>query len=221
MSSYEEEIENLRKEINQLNMEIVAKLSERVDVAQKIGEVKKRHGRPIVDRIREMKVFCEIIPFSQKVEAYKDKNLKGIILSGGPASVFDENAPLCQKEVFQLGFPVLGICYGLQLIGKMFGGELERSRRREYGKAIIKIDDHIVVVEIKGDEELSEPSDENKAKYRAATQHFDTLNDQQDQSIYYFHFLTPSNYDLFFKYLRDKNFDFVSNLDAELDNGTA
>ena len=96
----------------------------------------------IARRIREMKVFCEIIPFSQKVEAYKDKNLKGIILSGGPASVFDENAPLCQKEVFQLGFPVLGICYGLQLIGKMFGGELERSRRREYGKAIIKIDDH-------------------------------------------------------------------------------
>jgi GMP synthase (glutamine-hydrolysing) len=95
----------------------------------------------IARRIREMKVFCEIIPFSHKVEAYKDKNPKGIILSGGPASVFDENAPLCEKEVFQLGVPVLGICYGLQLIGKMFGGELKRSIRREYGKAVIKIDD--------------------------------------------------------------------------------
>jgi GMP synthase (glutamine-hydrolysing) len=96
----------------------------------------------IARRIREMRVFCEIIPFSQKAEGYKDKNLKGIILSGGPASVFDGNAPLCEKEVFQLGCPVLGICYGLQLIGKMFGGGLERSSRREYGRATIKIDDH-------------------------------------------------------------------------------
>lgn len=95
----------------------------------------------IARRIRENKVFCEIIPFNQKAETYKHKNLKGIILSGGPASVFDQNAPFCEREVFELGVPVLGICYGLQLIGKMFGGEVERSKKREYGKAIIKIDD--------------------------------------------------------------------------------
>ncbi|MFQ6002645.1 MAG: glutamine-hydrolyzing GMP synthase, partial [Candidatus Zixiibacteriota bacterium] len=96
----------------------------------------------IARRIRENKVFCEIIPFNQKTETYKHKNLKGIIISGGPASVFDQNAPFCEPEVFQLGVPVLGICYGLQLIGKMFGGEVERSKKREYGKAIIKIDNH-------------------------------------------------------------------------------
>jgi GMP synthase (glutamine-hydrolysing) len=96
----------------------------------------------IARRIRENKVFCEIIPFNQKSETYKHKNLKGIILSGGPASVFDSNAPFCESEVFELGVPVLGICYGLQLIGRLFGGELERSKKREYGKAIIKIDNY-------------------------------------------------------------------------------
>ena len=96
----------------------------------------------IARRIRENKVFCEIIPFNQKTETYKHKNPKGIILSGGPSSVFDQNAPFCESEVFKLGVPILGICYGLQLLGKIFGGEVERSKRREYGKAIIKIDNH-------------------------------------------------------------------------------
>jgi GMP synthase (glutamine-hydrolysing) len=94
----------------------------------------------IARRIRENKVFCEIIPFNQKAKESKHKNLKGIILSGGPSSVFDQNAPFCEPKVFELGVPVLGICYGLQLLGKMFDGEVERSKKREYGKAIIKID---------------------------------------------------------------------------------
>jgi GMP synthase (glutamine-hydrolysing) len=96
----------------------------------------------IARRIRENKVFCEIIPFNQKAETYRHKNLKGIVLSGGPASVFDSNAPFCEVEVFELGVPVLGICYGLQLVGRMFGGEVERSKRREYGKAILRIDNY-------------------------------------------------------------------------------
>lgn len=94
----------------------------------------------IARRIRENKVFCEILPFNQSLESYKEKNLKGIVLSGGPSSVFDQDAPFCTSEVFELGVPVLGICYGLQLIGKLFGGEVERSKEREYGKAIIHID---------------------------------------------------------------------------------
>ncbi|MCK4428133.1 MAG: glutamine-hydrolyzing GMP synthase [candidate division Zixibacteria bacterium] len=96
----------------------------------------------IARRIRENRVFCEIIPFNQKTETYKHKNLKGIILSGGPASIFDQNAPFCEEGVFEFDVPVLGICYGLQLIGKMFGGEMERSMKREYGKAIIETDNH-------------------------------------------------------------------------------
>jgi len=94
----------------------------------------------IARRIRENKVFCEILPFNQDPETYRHKNLKGVVLSGGPSSVFDQNAPICTSEVFELGVPVLGICYGLQLIGKLFGGEIERSKKREYGKAIIRID---------------------------------------------------------------------------------
>ena len=94
----------------------------------------------IARRIRENKVLCEILPFNQDPESYRRRNLKGIVLSGGPSSVFDQDAPICEKRVFQLGVPVLGICYGLQLIGRLFGGQLERSQRREYGKAIIQID---------------------------------------------------------------------------------
>ncbi|MCK4225206.1 MAG: glutamine-hydrolyzing GMP synthase [candidate division Zixibacteria bacterium] len=94
----------------------------------------------IARRIRENKVFCEILPFNQNPNSYRHRNLKGIVLSGGPSSVFEQDAPFCTKEVFELGVPVLGICYGLQLIGKLFRGEVERSQKREYGKAIIRID---------------------------------------------------------------------------------
>jgi GMP synthase (glutamine-hydrolysing) len=94
----------------------------------------------IARRIREQNVFCEILPYNQDPESYRDRNLKGIVLSGGPSSVFDQNAPVCNPEVFQLGVPIVGICYGLQIIGRFFGGEVERSQKREYGKAILHID---------------------------------------------------------------------------------
>jgi type III restriction enzyme len=85
----------------------------------------------------------------------------------------------------------------------------------------IKVGSHIVVVEIKGDEELAEPSDENKGKYKAARQHFDTLNTQQSECVYHFHFLTPTDSDTFFQFLRDGNYTFVSRLDAALgENGS-
>jgi type III restriction enzyme len=85
---------------------------------------------------------------------------------------------------------------------------------------LTKIGNHILVVEIKGNEELQEPAIENKAKYKAARQHFETLNAQQQECVYHFHFLTPSDYDGFFRFLRDSNFDYVSKLDAALaENG--
>jgi type III restriction enzyme len=85
----------------------------------------------------------------------------------------------------------------------------------------IKIGNSILVVEIKGDEEISEPSDENKAKYKAAKNHFKILNEQQDKLKYYFNFLTPGDYDYYFDHLRNGNFNFSSKLDAELEkNGT-
>ncbi len=96
----------------------------------------------IARRVRESQVYCEILPFNADPDLFKDKNLKGIILSGGPASVFDKNAPVCDKRVFELNVPILGICYGLQLLAHLFGGKVEKSKRREYGKAIINIIDH-------------------------------------------------------------------------------
>ena len=85
----------------------------------------------------------------------------------------------------------------------------------------IKIGNSILVVEIKGDEEISEPSDENKAKYKAAKNHFKILNEQQNKLKYYFNFLTPEDYDYYFDHLRKENFNFSSKLDAELEkNGT-
>ena len=73
-----------------------------------------------------------------------------------------------------------------------------------------------MVVEIKGDEEIREPSDENKAKFKAAVGHFNALNEQQDQLIYYFNFLTPEDYDYFFDHLKRGVFNYSSRLDAEL-----
>ena len=82
----------------------------------------------------------------------------------------------------------------------------------------IKKGNRILVIEIKGDEEISEPADENKSKYRYARQHFETLNQQQAECTYFFHFLTPRDYDKFFKFLRDENYaSFVSELDAALE----
>ncbi len=93
----------------------------------------------IARRVREAGVYCEIHPFDVSVETLRKLQPKGIILSGGPSSVYEEGAPHCSPEVLRLGVPVLGICYGLQLISYFLGGKVEPSDRREYGPARVKI----------------------------------------------------------------------------------
>ena len=93
----------------------------------------------IARRIRELGVFSLIIPFDTNLEELKNSRIKGIILSGGPSSVYQKNAPHIEKKVFDLGLPVLGICYGLQLVMHLMGGKVEASAKREYGKADISI----------------------------------------------------------------------------------
>ncbi|MFN3135896.1 MAG: glutamine-hydrolyzing GMP synthase, partial [Candidatus Kryptonium sp.] len=94
----------------------------------------------IARRIREAGVYSEIHPFNFPVDEIARIKPKGIILSGGPASVYENGSPQVDVKLFQLGIPVLGICYGLQLIAYELGGEVDRFAKREYGKAILKIE---------------------------------------------------------------------------------
>src|SRR4030067_2960469 len=88
----------------------------------------------IARRIREEKVYCEIYPYNQPIPDFP-KNLKGIVLSGGPSSVLDPRAPIASKQIFDLGIPLLGICYGLRLVVHTPGGDVGRSKNSEDGGA--------------------------------------------------------------------------------------
>jgi len=101
----------------------------------------------IARRIREFGVYSEIVPFNYDIEKIRDFNAKALILSGGPSSVYDKNAPIPHKEILQLGIPVLGICYGLQLIAKFSNMSVEEAKEREYGLANIKILNNSLLLE--------------------------------------------------------------------------
>lgn len=94
----------------------------------------------IARRVREARVYCEIHPYDISLEAIKNFGAKGIILSGGPSYVTDEGAPVVDAEVFDLGVPVLGICYGMQLTVHLLGGRVGKAKRREYGYAKLSCD---------------------------------------------------------------------------------
>lgn len=93
----------------------------------------------IARRLREQGVYTELVPFNASIDTIKAKNPKGIILSGGPASVYDENAYFCDDAIFELGLPILGICYGMQLIAHKNGANVAPAAHKEYGKANIEI----------------------------------------------------------------------------------
>lgn len=99
-----------------------------------------QYNQLIARRVRECNVYSEIVPYNTSIEKIKEKNPKGIIFTGGPASVYAENAPQCAKEIFELGVPILGICYGMQLMTYMLGGKVEKASKREYGVTEVKID---------------------------------------------------------------------------------
>lgn len=98
-----------------------------------------QYNQLIGRRIREMEVYSEIIPFNTPLEEILAKKPAGIILSGGPSSVNSETANLVPKELLQSGIPILGICYGMQLITHLFGGKVSRGTKGEYGKAELEI----------------------------------------------------------------------------------
>ncbi|NET07204.1 MAG: glutamine-hydrolyzing GMP synthase [Symploca sp. SIO2B6] len=100
-----------------------------------------QYSELIARRIRETQVYSEVLSYRTTIEQLQQLNPKGIILSGGPNSVYDPGAPLCDPEIWNLGIPVLGVCYGMQLMVQQLGGKVTRAERAEYGKASLLIDD--------------------------------------------------------------------------------
>ena len=99
-----------------------------------------QYTQVIARRIRESNVYSCVLPYDSKISEVRKHNPVGIVLSGGPASVFAKNSPKPNPQIFKLNIPILGICYGLQLMGKMLGGEVKSSERREYGRGTLKIE---------------------------------------------------------------------------------
>jgi GMP synthase (glutamine-hydrolysing) len=95
----------------------------------------------IARRVREQSVYSEIHPYNISIDKIREYSPKGIILSGGPSSVYDTDAPHSDPAIYDLGIPILGICYGMQLMTHQLGGKVERSEKREYGRAMMDLDD--------------------------------------------------------------------------------
>ena len=100
-----------------------------------------QYSELIARRIRETQVYSEVLSYRTSVEHLREIAPKGIILSGGPNSVYDPGAPQCAPEIWQLGIPILGVCYGMQLMVRQLGGQVEQAKCGEYGKASLLIDD--------------------------------------------------------------------------------
>ena len=101
----------------------------------------------IARRVRECHVYSEVVPWSIAPDEIKARQPSGIILSGGPASVTDPDAPHCDPAVYNLGVPVLGICYGMQLTARLLGGAVERAKEREYGRVMVRMGDQTGLLE--------------------------------------------------------------------------
>ena len=100
-----------------------------------------QYAQLIARRVREQHVYCEIVRHDVTADRIRDLSPRGIILSGGPASVYDTGAPRCDPGIFHLGIPVLGICYGMQLACDALGGQVGRAQSREYGRAVCEVTD--------------------------------------------------------------------------------
>ena len=100
-----------------------------------------QYNQLIARRVREQNVYCELLPCDLSMEKIREFSPKGIIFTGGPNSVYDESSPHVPEEIFTLGVPVLGICYGAQLMAYTLGGEVKHAPSREYGKSDIEYSD--------------------------------------------------------------------------------
>ncbi len=99
-----------------------------------------QYNQLIARRVRECNVYSEVVAYDISLEKIKEKNPKGIIFTGGPASVYGEDSPKCADGIFELGIPILGICYGMQLMTHVLGGTVQKADTREYGSTQVEID---------------------------------------------------------------------------------
>lgn len=99
-----------------------------------------QYNQLIARRVRECNVYCEVHPYTLGLDRIREMNPKGIIFTGGPNSVYGEDSPRCSKEIFELGIPILGICYGSQLMSYMLGGSVKTAPVSEYGKTEVDVD---------------------------------------------------------------------------------
>lgn len=99
-----------------------------------------QYNQLIARRVRECNVYSEIVPYDISIEKIKEKNPKGIIFTGGPSSVYVDDAKMCDPKIFELGIPILGICYGLQIMTHVLGGSVTKADKREYGVLPVNID---------------------------------------------------------------------------------
>lgn len=113
-----------------------------------------QYNQLIARRVRELNVYAEVLPYNVSMERIKALNPKGIIFTGGPASVLDEDAPFCDKEIFELNVPILGICYGMQMTAQLLGGEVKRAENREYGKVISSFEQSKLFEGINGENQV-------------------------------------------------------------------
>lgn len=106
-----------------------------------------QYNQLIARRVRECNVYCEVHPYNMSLEKLKELNPKGIIFTGGPNSVYGEDSPLCDMAVFEMAVPILGICYGSQLMAHMLGGKVTSAPVSEYGKTEVEVDTSTVLFE--------------------------------------------------------------------------
>lgn len=104
-----------------------------------------QYNQLIARRVRECNVYCEVHPYNMSLEKIKEMHPKGIIFTGGPNSVYAQEAPRCGREIFELGIPILGICYGSQLISYLLGGSVKTAPVSEYGKTEVEVDQNSVL----------------------------------------------------------------------------
>lgn len=101
-----------------------------------------QYNQLIARRIRDLGVYSELIPYNTSIERIQQLQPRGIVFSGGPASVYADDAPFVDPRIYQLGIPILGVCYGMQLMSKQLDGQVERANKREYGKANVSFQRH-------------------------------------------------------------------------------